>query len=82
MPGCRRVTCRAICTRRTSPSRSAGHAWAEIFVPDLGWVSFDATNGVCATEHYVRLAIGLDYHEAAPVRGSYYGVSREDLQYR
>ncbi len=61
------------------PHQSAGHAWAEIFVPDLGWVSFDATNGVCATEHYVRLATGLDYLDAAPVRGSYYGVSREDL---
>ena len=59
--------------------QDAGHAWAEVFVEDLGWVSFDATNGVCATEHYVRLASGLDYLDAAPVRGSYYGVSREAL---
>jgi transglutaminase-like putative cysteine protease len=59
--------------------QDAGHAWAEVFVTDLGWVSFDATNGVCATEHYVRLATGLDYLDAAPVRGSYYGVSREAL---
>jgi transglutaminase-like putative cysteine protease len=59
--------------------QQAGHAWAEVFVSDLGWVSFDATNGVCATEHYVRLATGLDYLDAAPVRGTYYGVSREDL---
>ena len=61
------------------PQQDAGHAWAEVHVPDLGWVSFDATNGVCATEHYVRLATGLDYLDAAPVRGSYYGVSRETL---
>lgn len=59
--------------------QDAGHAWAEVFVADLGWVSFDATNGVCATGHYVRLATGLDYLDAAPVRGSYYGVSREAL---
>lgn len=62
--------------------QEAGHAWAEAFIPDLGWVSFDPANGVSATEHYVRLAIGLDYLDAAPVRGSYYGFSREALDVR
>jgi len=47
----------------------ASHAWAEAYVEDLGWVSFDAANGVSANEHYVRTAVGLDYSEAAPVRG-------------
>lgn len=62
--------------------QEAGHAWAEACIPDLGWVSFDPTNGVSATEHYVRLATGLDYLDAAPVRGSYYGISREALDVR
>ena len=62
--------------------QEAGHAWAEAFIPDLGWIGFDPTNGVSATEHYVRLAIGLDYLDAAPVRGSYYGFSREALDVR
>jgi transglutaminase-like putative cysteine protease len=62
--------------------QEAGHAWAEAYLPDLGWVSFDPTNAVSATEHYVRLAIGLDYLDAAPVRGSYYGVTREALDVR
>ncbi|PVE26019.1 transglutaminase [Microvirga sp. KLBC 81] len=64
------------------PQQEAGHAWAEAFIPDLGWVSFDPANGVSATEHYVRLATGLDYLDAAPVRGSYYGISREALDVR
>lgn len=59
--------------------QEAGHAWAEAYIPDLGWVSFDPANAVSVTEHYIRLAIGLDYLDAAPVRGSYYGVSREAL---
>jgi len=63
-------------------AQEAGHAWAEAFIPDLGWVSFDPANGMSATEHYVRLAIGLDYLDAAPVRGSYYGLSREALDVR
>jgi len=62
--------------------QEAGHAWAEAHVEDLGWVSFDPANAVSTTEHYVRIAVGLDYLDAAPVRGSYYGISREALDVR
>jgi transglutaminase-like putative cysteine protease len=57
----------------------AGHAWAEVHVPDLGWVGFDPANGVCATNRHVRVAVGLDYLGAAPVRGAHYGGGREDV---
>ena len=46
-----------------------GHAWAEAHVPDLGWIGFDPANCICATGEYLKLAIGLDYAEAAPVTG-------------
>jgi transglutaminase-like putative cysteine protease len=59
--------------------QEAGHAWAEAFVPDLGWVAFDAANGICATEAHVRVAVGLDYLGAAPVRGSRTGGGGEVL---
>jgi transglutaminase-like putative cysteine protease len=59
--------------------QEAGHAWAEAHVPDLGWVAFDATNGICATDAHVRVAVGLDYLGAAPVRGTRYGGSGEAL---
>jgi transglutaminase-like putative cysteine protease len=62
--------------------QGAGHAWAEAYISGLGWVSFDPANAISATEHYVRLAIGLDYLDAAPVRGSYYGITREALDVR
>ena len=57
--------------------QEAGHAWAEAFVPDLGWVGFDPANGVCPTDAYVRVAIGLDSLGAAPVRGTRYGIGAE-----
>jgi transglutaminase-like putative cysteine protease len=60
-------------------SQEAGHAWAEVFVPDLGWVAFDPANGICATEAHVRVAVGLDYLGAAPVRGTRYGGAAEVL---
>lgn len=62
--------------------QEAGHAWVEAHIEGLGWVSFDPANNVSTTEHYIRLAIGLDYLDAAPVRGSYYGISREALDVR
>lgn len=47
----------------------ASHAWGEAFVSELGWVGFDIANRVCPTDAYVRVAVGRDYHDAAPVRG-------------
>src|SRR5207244_12139577 len=29
---------------------AAGHAWAEAFVPDLGWVGFGPAHGICTTD--------------------------------
>jgi transglutaminase-like putative cysteine protease len=59
--------------------QEAGHAWAEAFVPQLGWVAFDPANGISATEAHVRVAVGLDYLGAAPVRGARYGGGAETL---
>ena len=58
-------------------SQEAGHAWAEAWSTDLGWVGFDPANGICPTEAYVRVAVGLDYLGAAPVRGTRYGGAGE-----
>lgn len=61
-------------------SQDAGHAWAEVLVPRLGWVGFDAANGICPTMAHVRVAIGLDYLGAAPVRGARAGGPGEALE--
>jgi transglutaminase-like putative cysteine protease len=60
--------------------QEAGHAWAEAFIPDIGWVGFDPANGLCPTETYVRVAVGLDSIDAAPVRGTRFGVGNENLE--
>jgi transglutaminase-like putative cysteine protease len=59
--------------------QDAGHAWAEAFVADLGWVGFDAANGISPTDAHVRVAVGLDYLGAAPVRGTRYGGGGETM---
>jgi len=60
-------------------SQEAGHAWAEAYIENLGWVGFDPTNRICTTEAHVRVAVGLDYLGAAPVRGTRFGGSGEAL---
>jgi len=62
--------------------QEAGHAWVEAHVPGLGWVGFDPANGISTTEAHVRVAIGLDYLAAAPVRGSRVGGGVEALGVR
>lgn len=57
----------------------AHHAWAEVWVEGLGWVGFDAANGLCPTDNYVRLACGLDADYAAPIIGSRRGGGGETL---
>ena len=57
----------------------AAHAWAEALVPDLGWVGFDPAYGLSTTEAHVRVATGLDYLGAAPIRGSRTGGGTETL---
>jgi transglutaminase-like putative cysteine protease len=59
---------------------AASHAWAEIFVNDLGWVGFDAANRQSPDERYVRIASGRDYRDAAPVRGVQLGGIAETLE--
>ena len=62
--------------------QEAGHAWAEAKVPGLGWVGFDPANGISVTAAHVRVAVGLDYHGAAPIRGSRRGGGREAMSVR
>jgi hypothetical protein len=59
-----------------------GDFWAEAHVPGLGWIGFDPADGVCSTDQYVRVAFGLDYLGAAPVRGFHYGGVQEDVAVR
>jgi transglutaminase-like putative cysteine protease len=52
----------------------ASHAWCEVYLPEIGWVGFDPTNNTVADERYVKVAVGLDYEDVAPVVGGYQGT--------
>lgn len=60
-------------------AQDATHAWAEVCIAGLGWVGFDVSNGVSPDEKYVRIAIGRDARDAAPVEGLRMGSADETL---
>ncbi|GGB27115.1 transglutaminase [Tistrella bauzanensis] len=64
------------------PGGEASHAWAEAWLTGLGWVGFDPSNGISPTGSYIRLAHGLDYLDAAPVRGIRVSGDQEQLAVR
>lgn len=51
----------------------ASHAWAEVYLPDWGWVGLDPTNNKVVDETYILAATGRDYRDVAPISGTYYG---------
>jgi transglutaminase-like putative cysteine protease len=59
--------------------QDAMHAWAEAYLQGLGWVGFDCANCISPDQRYVRVATGLDYRDAAPVRGTRQGGAAETL---
>jgi transglutaminase-like putative cysteine protease len=48
---------------------SQTHAWAEVFIPEIGWIGFDSTNNLLADHHYIKIAHGTDYRDCSPIIG-------------
>jgi transglutaminase-like putative cysteine protease len=57
----------------------ATHAWVEAFLPQVGWVGFDPTNNLLAQNRYIRTALGRDYADVPPTRGTYRGSKESEL---
>lgn len=55
------------------------HAWADAWLPEDGWHSFDVSNGMRTNGIHVRLATGLDYRDACPVSGVRTGGGLETM---
>jgi transglutaminase-like putative cysteine protease len=69
-------------TRPQAHDRSgadATHAWVECYLPSLGWVGFDPTNDVLTGERHIRAAVGRDYADVPPARGTYKGGAESEL---
>jgi transglutaminase-like putative cysteine protease len=47
----------------------ASHAWAQVFVPEHGWLDVDPTNGVVPGSRHITLAYGRDFSDVSPLKG-------------
>jgi transglutaminase-like putative cysteine protease len=57
----------------------ASHAWFAVFVPGVGWVEFDPTNGQRAGGGYVTAAWGRDFSDVTPLKGVIFGGGEEQV---
>ena len=64
---------------RDRSASDATHAWVECYLPSLGWVGFDPTNNILADERHIRAAVGRDYADVPPTRGTFKGVADSEL---
>jgi transglutaminase-like putative cysteine protease len=69
-----------LCSDTQDDPGMASHAWAEAWVDGAGWLSFDVTNRMSNAKAHVRVAVGLDYLDAAPVRGMRNGGGKEEME--
>ena len=61
--------------QRSVGSSAAGstHAWAEVFVPGAGWITFDPTNRSVGAANLIPVAVARDIRQTVPVSGSFVG---------
>ncbi len=58
---------------------AATHAWVQVWHPHGGWVGADPTNNRLVDWQYIRTAIGRDYFDVQPVRGTFVGQVEQVL---
>jgi transglutaminase-like putative cysteine protease len=52
----------------------------EAYLPNYGWLGLDPTNNCIVNEKHVALAVGKDFSDCSPVKGTYRGTSNHTLE--
>ena len=54
------------------------HAWAEAYIPFVGWKGFDPTNDILANTNHIKVCHGKDYNDCSPLKGVIYSQGKNE----
>ncbi len=57
----------------------ATHAWVEAWIPNQGWAGIDPTNNIWVTNTHVKLAVGRNFNDCSPMKGTFKGTAEQKL---
>ena len=57
------------------------HAWAEVYIPLVGWKGFDPTNNIMANTNHIKVCHGKDYKDCSPLKGIIYSQGQNKTKY-
>lgn len=57
----------------------ATHAWVEAWIPGYGWAGIDPTNNIWVSNRHVKLAVGRNFNDCSPIKGSLKGLAKQSL---
>ena len=55
------------------------HAWAQVYLPRLGWIDFDPTSGSIGRQGLIPVAVAAVPEEAVPLSGSFLGFPADHI---
>jgi transglutaminase-like putative cysteine protease len=75
--GARAVSGYLIDLEQADADKGSTHAWADVYLPGVGWIAFDPTHGRVGNGHLIPVAHARRNQQIMPVTGGYVGETSD-----